>query len=91
MKTALDKAFSTTRNGFTAADHIFGLKYYEQLNEMARIEHFRDSIEVSENHPYFLTTPEERQHALRIVDAQLELLKAIFPRMPKPEPKSEPG
>ena len=89
MKSALDKNFGKfssrqtsgeTSARFTAAQHVQGLKLLERLNDMARIEHYSDSIKLSVNHPYFRTTPEERQRVLAIVDAQLELLRAIWPK-----------
>ena len=83
MKRPFDKIFEKNRNIFTAADYINGLKMLERMNEMADIEQFKDCLEVSVDHPYFVR--DRNRQILSVVDRCVDLLAQIMATDPEPK------
>jgi hypothetical protein len=53
------------------------------MKEPEDIERHENDLKVACEHPYWHGTPEEREAALKIMDAQMELLRALFPKQEK--------
>ena len=86
MKPPLDKNFQKNRTFFRAEAYVNGLKTLERINEMADIEQFKDSLELSVDHPYFYRARD--LHVLEIVDNCVDLLRTILARDPAPKPST---
>lgn len=57
--------------------YVEGLKWMKEPDGIEKIENDKN---YAVEHPYWRGTPEERELALRIMDAQMELLRVLFPR-----------
>ena len=67
-----------------AENHISGLRILDKMNEMLPIGRVKDTLEYSEEHPYWHGDKEARDRALAIIEAQLRFLEQIMPkRMPR--------
>jgi hypothetical protein len=68
----------------SAENHIKGLKILDRMNEMLPMGRIKNTLEYSEEHPYWRGDKEARDRALGIIEAQLRLLEQIMPkRMPR--------
>jgi hypothetical protein len=61
-------------------EFVEALKWMKEPGSLERIENDPKYAVV---HPYWHGTPEEREAALKIMDAQMELLRALFPKQEK--------
>jgi hypothetical protein len=61
-------------------EYVKALKW---MKEPEDIERHENDLKVACEHPYWHGTPEEREAALKIMDAQMELLRALFPKQEK--------
>jgi hypothetical protein len=48
------------------------------MNEMERIEHHDNELGVSEDHPYWRDTPQDRERRLAIVEGLIELARVVL-------------